>query len=70
METENRAAERALLVSLDTGDFDAQVSLEELAELARSRRGRGARLRAAAALLSRPGYLYRRRAAGGNPADM
>lgn len=36
METENRAAERALLVSLDTGDFDAQVSLEELAELARS----------------------------------
>lgn len=26
------------LVSLDTGDFDAQVSLEELAELARSAR--------------------------------
>lgn len=30
------SSERALLVSLDTGDFDAQVSLEELAELARS----------------------------------
>lgn len=28
--------ERALLVSLDTGDFDAEVSLAELAELARS----------------------------------
>lgn len=30
------SSEKALLVSLDTGDFDAQVSLEELAELARS----------------------------------
>ena len=30
------SSERALLVSLDTGDFDAQVSLEELAELARA----------------------------------
>ena len=31
-----QSPEKALLVSLDTGDFDAQVSLEELAELARS----------------------------------
>lgn len=33
-ETQDTAPERALLVSLDTGEFDAAVSLEELAELA------------------------------------
>ena len=33
-ETEDERQERALLVSVDTGEFDAAVSLEELAELA------------------------------------
>ena len=33
-ETEEERPERALLVSVDTGEFDAAVSLEELAELA------------------------------------
>ncbi len=33
-ETEDERRERALLVSVDTGEFDAAVSLEELAELA------------------------------------
>ncbi len=33
-ETEQQAAERVLLVSVDTGEFDAEVSLAELAELA------------------------------------
>lgn len=33
-ETEDERRERALLVSIDTGEFDAAVSLEELAELA------------------------------------
>ena len=33
-ETEEERPERALLVSVDTGEFDAVVSLEELAELA------------------------------------
>lgn len=33
-ETEEERPERALLVSIDTGEFDAVVSLEELAELA------------------------------------
>ncbi len=32
-EIEEQAPERAMLVSVDTGDFDAAVSLEELAEL-------------------------------------
>ena len=32
-EIEEQAPERVLLVSVDTGEFDAQVSLEELAEL-------------------------------------
>lgn len=33
-ETEDERQERALLISVDTGEFDAAVSLEELAELA------------------------------------
>ena len=33
-ETEEERQERALLISVDTGEFDAAVSLEELAELA------------------------------------
>ncbi len=33
-ETEQQAPERVLLVSVDTGEFDAQVSLRELGELA------------------------------------
>lgn len=33
-ETQQQRAERALLVSVDTGEFDAEVSLDELCELA------------------------------------
>ena len=33
-ETQQQQAERALLVSVDTGEFDAEVSLDELCELA------------------------------------
>ena len=33
-ETQQQQAERALLVSVDTGEFDAKVSLDELCELA------------------------------------
>ena len=38
-ETEQQAAERVLLISVDTGEFDAEVSLAELAELAETAGG-------------------------------
>ncbi|MCL2884713.1 MAG: GTPase HflX, partial [Oscillospiraceae bacterium] len=36
METQNNPFEQAILVSVDTGEWDAEVSLAELAELART----------------------------------
>ena len=34
IEIKNNEAERALLISVDTGEFNAQSSIEELAQLA------------------------------------
>lgn len=59
--------ERALLVSVDTGDFDAAASLQELHELTRSAGAEPCIFRYAKEGEAGRGHLYWDGPAGGNP---
>ena len=58
--------ERAFLVSVDTGDFDAEASMNELYELIRKRRGPAHRRHDPKTGAARRRHLYWQRPAGGN----